>query len=139
MPCQPTKPLAMKLAFAFIAALAITAFSCSRTTCGPEDGAFGLQGKWKFKEYYVSPGDGSQNWQLPPAGQTYIEFKTNGSFATDIGGWANYSSYQYTYSTITLLPPSGANKLLVYYKIEGTTLTLSPLCFEGCAYRFRRQ
>lgn len=129
----------MKLAAIFFTLITLTTLSCTRTTCGPEDGSFTLQGKWKFKEYYVSPGDGSQNWQSPPPGQTYIEFKANGTMATDLGSWSNYSSYQYTDSTITLSAPLGTNEFRMYYKIEGSRLELRPLCFEGCAYRFTRQ
>jgi hypothetical protein len=129
----------MKLAAILSAIIIITSISCTRTTCDPLDGSYTLQGKWKFRESYMDPGDGSGTWKPAPQGQTYIEFRQDGTLATDLPLFSGYARYQHTDSTVTLLPPTGTNTFLMYYKIQGSTLELNPLCFEGCGYRFKRQ
>jgi hypothetical protein len=129
----------MRLLTIFSLLTIITTISCTRTVCDPENSSYTLQGKWKFKEYYMDPGNGSGKWQPAPQGQTYVEFKTDGTLASDLPLFSNYPKYQHTDSTITVLAPVGTNQFMIYYKIEGSTLELNPLCFEGCGFRFKRQ
>lgn len=127
----------MKLSIILAFLAIITAISCSRSTLEPENG-YPLHGKWKFKEYYVDPGNGSGTWQPAPQGQTYIDFNINGTLATDVGLFSGYSKYESTDSTVTIMNISGTNQFFMYYNIEGNVLTLNPLCFEGCSYKFKR-
>jgi hypothetical protein len=129
----------MKLIVIFLILTIITTISCTPTICDPDTYSYTLKGKWKFKEYYMDPGNGSGKWQPAPQGQTYVEFETDGTLASDLPLFLNYRKYQHTDSTVTLLAPVGANQFIMHYKIEGSTLELNPLCFEGCGYRFKRQ
>lgn len=137
--CQTVKMPLMRIAVILSLLVMLTAFQCHRT-CTPENGSYSLQGKWRFTEFYISPGDGSQNWQAPPPGQTYVEFRNDGSFATDFGSWSNYNRYEIKNdSTVLLLAPPSSNQVQMHFTIQGSLLTLRPPCFEGCAYRFGRQ
>ncbi|MGB8193839.1 MAG: hypothetical protein WCF67_18040 [Chitinophagaceae bacterium] len=129
----------MRLAAILSLVIMLSAFQCHRT-CGPEDGSTTLTGKWKFTEFYMSPGDGSVNWQGAPAGQTYIEFKPDGSFASDLPMLSNYTRYEIIdASSVKLLGAPSPNQFLLGYTISGSRLEIIPPCFEGCAYRFKRQ
>lgn len=129
----------MKLASIFSVLMILTTLSCTHTVCDTDEGGpYNLQGKWKFKEFYVDPGNGSGKWQPAPSGQTYIEFKTDGTISSDLPLFTN-SRYENPTDSSFQMRNGGTYAYTIYYTIEGNRLELNPLCFEGCGYRFKRQ
>jgi hypothetical protein len=102
---------------------------------------YGLVGKWKLAETFISPGAGG-SWQpYSSAAPVIIEFTSGGNF--------NYSSNfpkaslqfnQYSLSGSSVNMSSSANSnadtWYIHY-LDNTRLDISIYtCFEGCAYRF---
>ena len=116
-------------------------FSCEKNT--PVIYNEGLPGKWELVEYYISPGNGSQQWHTPDESLKHtLEFKSNGDFITDAGMYYAATAYEISNSTnIRFLNASQqVNGSFEYsYSLEekNSILIISPQCYEGCAYKYR--
>jgi hypothetical protein len=128
------KPLTILLAIAITLTI-----SCKRSAA-PQNGMYPLQGKWKYTEYFMDPGNGSGTWQPAPQGQASIEFRADGTLASDAGIFSNYTRYEVqNSSSMVLTAPPSNNTFSLRFTITGSTLELNPQCFEGCGFRFIRQ
>jgi len=125
-----------------ICLICVIAFSCEKSA--PVIYNDGILGKWVLSEYYVNPGVGGQNeWQTPDDsfGHT-LEFKSNGDFITNAGLYYDATAYEIPDSTyIKFLNASQQvnGSLEYFYSLEenNSVLIISPMCFEGCAYKYK--
>lgn len=128
----------MKLVAILSLVMMISAVACTREADQLKaDSAHTLQGKWKFQQFYIDPGNGSGTWQPAPQGQTYIEFKADGTLGTDVGMFASLTSYEVK-DDHTVVLRSASQEFEINYKIESEQLELNPMCVEGCGYKFTR-
>ena len=102
----------------------------------------GVLGKWELVEYYVNPGAGPSEWQQPDDDFKHtIEFKSNGDFITDAGLYFDATAFEIPdSSSIKFLNSTQAGGDLQYlYTLEehNSILVISPMCFEGCAYKYK--
>jgi hypothetical protein len=124
-----------KLTILLLIATLSFGFQCHKNCEPGGDGT--IVGKWKLVEYYVDPGDGSATWGPAPATQTYVEFKADGTYETDIYLISGYERYETT-NGLTFVHSNGT-KVLTTHALTRSTLEIKPSCFEGCGMRFRRQ
>ncbi len=103
----------------------------------------GLVGKWKFTEYFMSPG-GQGSWNLVPVSDQYIiNFSSDGklSYTTNFY-WANSLFNRYRLAGDTIFVSSTWNNKTDEwrYSFEGPQLIINfnvrVVCIEGCASRF---
>ncbi|HYE53467.1 MAG TPA: hypothetical protein VD996_01440 [Chitinophagaceae bacterium] len=109
--------------------------SCNRMA--GQSSQSGLTGKWTFTEYLSDPGDGSGKWQPAPAGQSYIEFRSDSTIRTDVSQFLGYDRYSVVDNNAILLQGNG-NSFKLTYSIIGKTLQLNPPCREPCGLKFRK-
>jgi hypothetical protein len=115
--------------------------ACNKSTSS-NDGK-GLTGKWKLKELYVDPGNGSGQWG-PLDRTVYAEFKSDGTFILKDLGFDVYHKYYAKNDSVFVLILKDTqvfrpDSTLVPYTISNGELTMNPImCIEGCGYRFTR-
>lgn len=119
--------------------LSLIHFACKKDA--PAYSNEGLIGKWELTEFYVSIG-GPAIWeQATDATRHTAEFKNDGTFISD--GFLYYGATGYRQvdsAYIEFLNATGSSGVLSYvFKLENdnSQLTISPLCIEGCAYRYK--
>ena len=103
----------------------------------------GLVGKWKFTEYFMSPG-GPGSWNPVPVSDQYIiNFSTDGklSYTTNFyRAYAQFNRYSLAGDTI-FVSSTWNNKTDEWlYSFDGPQLIINfnvrVICIEGCASRF---
>lgn len=102
-----------------------------------------LVGKWKFTEYFMSPG-GPGSWHAVPAPDQYIiNFSSDGKLsytANFYGADSNYNRYRLAGDTIFVSSALNNKTDEWRYSFEGPQLVINfnvrIVCIEGCASRF---
>lgn len=122
-----------------LAIFSLIVFACKKDAPAYSNG--GLIGKWELTEFYVSTG-GPGIWvAATDATRHTVEFKNDGTFISDGFLYYGATAYQQTDSvSIEFLNATGNTAVLNYaFKLENNNsqLTISPLCFEGCSYRYK--
>jgi hypothetical protein len=101
-------------------------------------------GKWKYTEYFASPG-GVGSWRkVSPANQT-IEFREDGRFVAAPSFMAGANRFEVVDSSLVKIwfAPGSSGQSLLRYRIDTLKreLYLSPadfICIEGCSNKFIR-
>jgi hypothetical protein len=103
-----------------------------------------LTRSWIFTEQYYGNGGPGIQWQPANPANQVLEFKADGTLSTTIDIFAGVHNYTIIDSvTVKLTPASASTGIsLLSYQIDtikgSMTLTPTlPLCFEGCAFRFK--
>lgn len=109
-----------------------------------------ILGTWQLAEYCISPGNG--NCTPQPATVIYtqtLKFRKNGSFIEKIPEPGKFQTPIVSSGEFQIVT-DGKIKLKFDdrttfteevqwgYELSGDSLTILPLCFEGCSYTFRR-
>jgi len=103
-----------------------------------------LIGKWIFTEYYIAPGGPGQWQSVTPPGQM-IEFKPDGRFISSESFLRGSNHFTIMDSVTVKFQPASTSSgyILMGYSIDTAARELlmypvSPICIEGCEYKFKR-
>jgi hypothetical protein len=96
--------------------------------------------KWILVETLSDPGDGSGKWKpVSKPNYYFLQFNTDNSIESniypDLAGLRHYDIMND--STVQFIYSSGI-KVLMFYKLEGNSLTISGGCDEACGSKFIR-
>jgi hypothetical protein len=120
--------------FLSMTVLVLLLLGCQKEQTAQNDS---LTGKWKLKEYYIDPGDGSGRWQAAADGNSYIEFKTDGSVISTAPFFTEYTRFEVLNdSVVRFTDNANLYPMNVRYEFTPTQLTLYPPCIEGCGFRY---
>lgn len=103
-----------------------------------------LTGKWKYSQYFYSPGGGLIFTPTENLHQ-WIDFKADGSFSSNLPEFQQATSYEVLDSVkVRLINPSAQTSPRYFYRFDSNaqTLTMSSadyICIEGCGWKFRRE
>ena len=118
--------------------------SCSKSTTALHGYPATITGKWRFVEYFMSPGGGGSWYPASPAGQ-WLDLKPNGTVSSNMDGFKDATGYELPDSAIIkLLVPSRPGGALRYrYALDTVQQvllisSLDVICIEGCAMKFNR-
>ncbi len=135
--CQQTKSLMKKSILLALCSLIV--FACKKDA--PAYSNAGLIGKWELTEFYSSTGGGGSWQSATDATRHTVEFMSDGTFISD--GFLYYGATAYTQTdsaVIEFLHAQNNTAVLDYvFELENNNsqLTISPLCIEGCSYRYK--
>jgi hypothetical protein len=134
----------MRLTSFFYGSIALIILSCNKSSTALHTYPGALTGKWRFTEYYISPGGPGSWYPATPAGQ-WFNLNTNGTITSNMEEFKQATAYELPdSSTIKMLLPARPGGFKRYhYSIDTLqqVLVLSPLdpmCIEGCALKFKR-
>lgn len=116
-------------------------FSCDKDETNTNQ----LTGKWLLKKSYSDPGDGSGKYVDVPKNSNYTLLFTSDGFVNGNTSFFNLNLLK-TYTVIdsnkiefTFNEISSQSKVVYNYQLKADTLTLNPLCIEGCGLKFTRK
>jgi hypothetical protein len=138
MRCQSQKHC-VKKQFVILLSL-VFVLSCKKSGIQPIKNE--LIGKWIYAAYNLGIA-GPGQWRPAPPNQV-IEFKSDGSFVTTDHFWAESQFQTLDSATIKFWPDATSQGfILMRYLIDtlaGELLMypISPMCAEGCEYKYRR-
>jgi len=92
-------------------------------------------GKWRLTETLADIGDGKEKWHRVES-ESNIIFNNDGTITST--GSADYQSYTILESNKIEFTLRDNRKQVVSFKIEGSTLILSPQCIEACGSKYVR-
>lgn len=97
-----------------------------------------LVGKWILIETLADPGDGSGKWTpVNPPNVDYIQFKEDGSIESNVSGrFSRLKKYSVINDSTLHFEYGIGDKVMLYYKLVGKTLTISGGCIEACGSKF---
>ena len=120
----------MRKPFLVIGLLWLIVFGCKKSNNQP------LNGRWKLVETWINPGGGPDITEPAPADSFYVDFKSDGSFKSNITTYLGFIKYEvYDNKKIRLLRPvtSSAPSESITFDISGNGLKISRnSCIEGC-------
>lgn len=124
----------------FLAVLA----SCTKSGFNGNSVAENIIGRWNYTQSYASPGSGYIYTSTANLKQ-WIEFRTDGSFSTNMPDFAKVTRYQMQDTLIIkFTEPASATprRYSIMLKSSDHSLTLSSadfICIEGCGQIFTKQ
>ena len=121
--------------------LTIFIVACKKT----ESSKNGLESTWLLKKSYSDPGDGSGKYVDVPKNSNYTLLFTSDGLVISNTSFFNLNLLK-SYTVIdsnkiefTFNEISSQSKVVYNYQLKADTLTLNPLCIEGCGLKFTRK
>ena len=121
--------------------LTILIVACKKT----ESSKNGLEGTWLLKKSYSDPGDGSGKYVDVPKNSNYTLLFTSDGLVISNTSFFNLNLLK-SYTLIdsnkiefTFVETYSQSKITYNYQLKADTLTLNPLCIEGCGLKFIRK
>ena len=121
--------------------LTILIVACKKT----ESSKNGLESTWLLKKSYSDPGDGSGKYVDVPKNSNYTLLFTSDGLVISNTSFFNLNLLK-SYTVIdsnkiefTFNEISSQSKVVYNYQLKADTLTLNPLCIEGCGLKFTRK
>ncbi|RZS67109.1 hypothetical protein [Pseudobacter ginsenosidimutans] len=120
----------MRKPFLAVGLLLLIAFACSKSNNQP------LNGRWRLVETWINPGGGPDITEPAPADSFYVDFRSDGSFRSNITTYLGFIKYEVSGNKkIRLLRPvtSSAPSESITFDITGDGLKISRTGYiEGC-------
>ena len=104
-----------------------------------------FRGTWLLKKSYSDPGDGSGKYVDVPKNSNYTLLFTSDGLVISNTSFFNLNLLK-SYTLIdsnkiefTFVETYSQSKITYNYQLKADTLTLNPLCIEGCGLKFIRK
>ena len=116
--------------------LSLIFFIVSVSACKKSDKENSIIGKWKHTETLADPGDGSGKWQSVKNSDSYLLLSADGTVSGK--GFTHYKQYSVIDNQTIEFIYQDKRKIILFYKLKGSTLEISGGCFEACGSRFKK-
>lgn len=104
--------------------------------CQKSDQENSLIGKWKLTETLADPGDGSGKWQSVKNSSSYLFLNADGTVSGN--GFTHYKLFNVIDNQTIEFIYQDNSKIILFYKLQGSSLEITGGCFEACGSRFKR-
>lgn len=116
--------------------LSLIFFILSISACKKSDKESSIIGKWKLIETLADPGDGSGKWQSVKNSSSSLFLNADGTVSGK--DFTHYKLYSIIDNQTIEFIYQDNRKIILFYKLKGSTLEISGGCFEPCGSRFKK-